>query len=385
MMREQKAVGGGRTSGRGPVHTGVYFVLLSLLLLHLGGCSDKVKPGSAEVKRQAVTGVTVTEVEPVEQDEYYEASGTVKARTVSVVASRIMGTVTSLKVHEGERVRAGQLLMTVDDRDIAQRVKAAEKALDAAKQQQSLADVTYQRYRKLHDEKAISLQEIDQVETQKKIADSEYEKAAALLDETRITRGFSRIGAPGPGVVVEKRIEVGSMAVPGTPLLVVEDTSSYRVETSLDESMSGRVRIGMPVDVVIDSLGRELKGRIAEITPSIDELSRTFPVKIEIKGAGLRTGQYAKVRVPSGRREALLVPDQAVVEKGQLTGVYVVEERGVIVYRLVRPGRTSNGMTEILSGLNPKDKVITGGVERAVDGGRVTAATGSGQANAGTH
>ncbi len=384
MMREQRAERDVPAVRRHVMHSTIFLAVLPLFLLHLTGCPDKVKPGSAEVKRQSVTDITVTEVQPVEVDEYYETSGTVKAKTVSAVAARTMGTVTSLKVREGERVRAGQVLMTVDDRDIAQRVKAAEKSLEAAQQQKSLADITYQRYRKLHDEKAISLQEIDQVETQKKVADIEYEKAKALLDEARITRGFSRILAPGPGIVIEKKIDLGSMAVPGAPLLVVEDTSSYRVETTPDESMSGKLQIGMPVDITIDSLGRTLRGRVVEIVPAIDVQSRTFLAKIEVKGDGLRTGQYAKVRIPSGKKKALLVPEKAVVEKGQLTGVYTVGEQGVIVYRLVRPGKNHNGMVEILSGLNPKDRVITGGIERAVDGGRAAGVTG-GQTSAGTH
>ncbi|HEX8949532.1 MAG TPA: efflux RND transporter periplasmic adaptor subunit, partial [Dissulfurispiraceae bacterium] len=281
--------------------------------------------------------------------------------------------VTSLRVKEGDRVGAGQLLMTIDDRDTAQRVKAAEKGLEAAKQDRALEEITYQRYKKLFDGKAISQQEIDQVETKRKIADIEYERAKAMLAETRINHGFARISSPVSGVVTEKKIEVGSMAVPGMPLLTVENNSAFTVEANLDESLSPKLRTGMAVDVMVDSIGRNINGRIAELVPSVDPMSRTFLVKVEIRdgirNSGLRSGLYAKVRIPTGRKEAIVVPEKAVVEKGQLTGVYAVDSQGIVAYRLVRTGKKYGDSVEILSGINPNDRIITDGISRAVDGG----------------
>lgn len=342
--------------------------VIAILLLS-AGCKDKVKPGTAGVKRQAVTGVTLAEVHPTQVDEYYETSGTVRAKTISVIASRVMGTVTSVKVKEGDRVHAGQALMTIDDRDVAQRVKAAEKAVEAAKQHKSLSDITYRRYKNLHDEKAISQQEIDQIETQKKVSDMEYERAKAMLAEAQIYHGFTRISAPTSGVVTEKKIELGSMAVPGIPILTVEDNSYFRIEANVDERLSGKLKIGMPVDVIIDSIGQEAKGRITEIIPAVDPMSRTFLIKIALKMPSLKTGLYGKVLIPEGKREAILVPQKAIVEKGQLVGVYVVDDKGVITYRLIKAGKKYGEQIEVLSGLSGGEKIIVDGVEKAVDGG----------------
>ncbi len=351
--------------------------------LLLMGCKEKVKPGSAEVRRQAVAGVTVTMAKPSQVDEYYETSGTVKAKTTSLVASRVMGTVTSISTKEGDRVRAGQVLMTLDDRDMAQKVAAGEagynealKAREAAAQNRSLADATYRRYKSLYDEKALTGQELDQVETQKKVADIEYERtremvnrAKAGLAEAQVYHGFTRVTAPISGVVTEKKIESGSMAVPGVPVITVEDTSGMRVEVFADENLSGRIKAGMAADIILDAIGREAKGVITEVVPSVDPLSRTFLVKISATGTDLKSGLSAKVRIPVGRRQALLVPRSSIVERGQLTGVFTVDERGVISYRLIRLGKGYGGDVEILSGLNPKDRVITAGTEKAVDGG----------------
>lgn len=350
----------------------IYTLLIIVMAgVVLYGCGEKVKPGVHEVKREQVTGIKSELLKSSEVDEYFETTGTVRAKTSSVIASRMMGTVTSVGVKEGDRVGPGQLLLTIDDRDVAQRVKAAEKGLEGAKQQQSLSDITYQRYKKLYDEKALAGQELDQIETRKKVADIEYERAKAMLEEARINRGFARITSPSSGVVTEKKIEVGSLAVPGVPLLTVEDNSSFRVEVNADEKLSGTIKTGMTVSVLIDVLDREINGKVTEVVPSVDPMNRSFLVKIALSDKALKNGYYAKVAIPVGKKQALLVPKKAVVEKGQLTGVYAVDKNYVIAYRLVRTGKPYGEKVEILAGLDPGDTVIVDGVEKAVDGGIV--------------
>jgi RND family efflux transporter MFP subunit len=355
-------------------HDVVFFVafyafVLTFALLLLAGCKEKVKPGTAEINRKAVTGVSVTEIQLSEVNDNYETSGTVRAKTISVISSRVMGTVTALMVQEGDRVNAGEILMTIDDRDMAERVKAADKALEAARLNKSLADTTYKRYREIYDERALTQQEMDQVETQKKVAEAEYERAKAMLSEAQVSHGFARITAPTAGVVTEKRIDRGSMATPGTPLLTIEDISSFRVDLHIDERLSGKLKVGMPVDIIIDSTGQQIKGKITELVPSVDSMSRTFMAKVDISGTGLKSGLYAKVKIPVGIKEAIVVPRGALVEKGQLTGVYAVDGKGVVTYRLVRIGKEYDNNLEVLSGINPNDKIIIDGVEKAVDGG----------------
>ncbi len=349
-------------------------IFLSVLLVSaaVASCGDRVKPGTAEVKRPAVTGVSVSEVVPVEVEDYYETAGTVKAAVISTISSRVMATVLAAHVKEGDRVAQGQLLLTLDDSDTRQRVRAAEKAVEAAQENFSLADVTYERYRKLYHGKALTQQEIDQIETRRKVADIELERAKAALAEAQVHQGFSRITAPLAGVVTSKRIDAGSMAVPGTPLLELESTSSYTVNVHVDERLSGRLRPGMVVPVVIETLGREVKGSVTEAVPSIDPASRTFLVKISVRAEGLKTGQYAKARIAMGKSRTVVIPMGAVVEKGQLTGVYAVDDGGVISYRLVKTGKHRKDGIEVLSGLTAKDRIIVAGVEKAVDGGIIS-------------
>jgi len=360
-------------------------VLCIVIALLVAGCKDKVKPGFADVKRQVISGITVTKISLTSVDSYYETSGTVRAKTVSIIASRVMGTVRAIQVKEGDKVKAGDLLLTLDDRDMAQRTAAAEAgfkealmAQEAARQSKALADITYQRYKNLHVEKAVTGQEMDQVETKRKIAGLEYERSGeavsrskALLAEANVYLGFTKIRAPQSGVVTEKRIDVGSMASPGTPLMTIEDTSRFRVEAPVDERLSGIVKAGPPAHVDVAAMGRRLTGNIAEVIPAMNPASRTFLVKIDLNDPSLKPGLYGKVLIPEDKKEVLLVPKGAIAEKGQLSGVYVVDDKGVIAYHLIREGKSYGDRIEILSGLKAGDTIIVGGVDRAIDGGIV--------------
>ena len=358
-------------------------ITLIAVPLCLGGCGDKVKPGTAEVSRPVVSGVVTSPVRPVAVTGAVEVTGTIKARTISSVASKVMGSVTSIVVREGDRVKKGALLLTIDDSDLREKVRAAEagrneaqKALEGAKENLKLQELTYERYKKLYEGKAVSEQEFNTIETRLKAtrldverAEEAVKRAEAGVNEARVYRSYARVVSPVDGVVAEKKVELGSMASPGIPLVVIEDTSSFLLEASADERLSGRVKKGMPLRVTVESLSKTFEGRVTEVLTSVDPASRTFLVKIGIKGDGLRSGQYGTVSFPLAGKNAIVVPRAAVVSKGQLEGVYAVDASGVVTYRLVRTGEGYGADIEILSGVGPGERIIVEGVDRAVDGG----------------
>jgi RND family efflux transporter MFP subunit len=258
--------------------------------------------------------------------------------------------------------------------------REARKGVEAADENRKLQEITYRRYKKLYEEKALTGQEFDQLKTQKRVAEIEYERAKAALsraeagvNEAKVYHGFTRLTSPVKGIVTEKKIEVGSMAVPGVPLATVEDNSSYRIEIGADEKLAGRIKIGMAALISVDSLNSDVTGRVTDVVPSVDPMSRSFLVKIGLKTEGLRNGLYGRVSIPVGRKEALLVPRESLVERGQLTGVYVVGKDEVITYRLIKTGRSYGGKIEVLAGLSSGERVIVKGVESAVDGGLAAA------------
>ena len=358
-------------------------LLITILAAPLlfGGCSDKTGPGKAEVQRKSITGVETATARLQTWPENIEAAGTIKAAVIGAVSSRVMGTVTSIKVREGQRVEKGQTLLTIDDSDMAQKVKGAEAGLkeaafglESARRHSELAEATYQRYAKLFEANAISRQEFDNITLQRDSAklnlagmEESVRRARAGAEEARVYKGYARVVSPFSGIVSEKRIDEGSMAAPGTPLIMIEDDSAFVLEASLDGRLAGLVRPGMEIRAGIDD--KQYQARVTEVIPSIDTATRTFLIKASIKGEGLRTGLYAKVTVPGAQRQALTVPAASIVTKGQLTGVYTVDEKGVASYTLVRTGSTYGDEVEVISGVIEGDRVISKGAEAAFDGG----------------
>jgi len=362
-----------------------YLIAAALIAspLYLSGCGESVKPGSAGVSRQVVSGVSVAEVASVPVVGTVQATGTVKAKTVSTVSSKLMGTVTSIVVREGDRVKKGALLLTIDDRDIRAKSRAAEagrkeaaSALAAAEANLKLQELTYERYKKLYEGKAVSEQEFDTVETRLKAARLDRDRAAQAVkraeagaSEVGVYGSYARVVSPVDGVVAGKKIEVGSMAAPGIPLVTIEDTSSFVLEANADERLAGKIHRGSTLTVTVGSLSKTFPGRVTEVVPSVEPASRSFLVKIALTGTGLRSGLYGTVSIPVDAKEAVVVPLDAVVARGQLTGVYAVDEKGVVTYRLVRIGEAYGSKVEVLSGLTPGEKIIVEGMDKAVDGG----------------
>ncbi len=352
----------------------------------LSGCGDKISPGESNVESPMVEGVTVEKVVPVEVTEYYTTSGTVRAKNTSVIAAKVMGEVKDIKVIEGDSVRKGEVLLLIKSPDMEARVNAAKEALGAAdkglkmsKENLVLMEKTFERYKKLYEEKALTEQEFDEVKTKRQIAILEYEmrqkklgRSKAVLSETEAFRDYTIISSPINGIVAEKNIDKGSMTAPGMPLFIIEEPV-YRVEVYVDEGMISSLKLGMPVKILINALDIKSTGKIGEIVRQVDTTSRTIKVKIDMDKQikSLHGGFYATVKFPVDINSKLLIKPDAVVTRGELRGVYTVNEDGLISLRLVKTGKKIDGMVEILSGLDTGDQVIVTGVDKAVDGGRV--------------
>jgi len=358
-------------------------LIAGLLMLISAGCEDKIEPGTAAVERPTVTGRPTMEIGFTRTTLFHETVATVAAEVESTISSRIMGPVASISVNEGDMVKEGQLLMVIDSKDIDNKVAAAEaayreavRALDAAEQNKILAESTYRRFKNLFDEKALSLQEYDKIETQKNIAALEYERLQEMvkrteagLAEARVYLGFTEIKSPINGTVTGKFIDPGTMAMPGMRLLTIEDTAKYRLEAEIDESLAGRISPGLDAEVEIKAINTQLQGRVTKIVPAVDPRSRTFKIFITLpQHKHLRSGLFARVRIPVGEQEIILVPAEALVRRGQLTGVYTVDSNSIITYRLVRSGKNYNDRIEILSGLKPGDVIISGKISGIADG-----------------
>lgn len=352
----------------------ISIAMLAVSAMMLGGCQKSEHQPLAVQDTTRVSGLSIETVKTGETENARELAGTVRAASVSNVSARIMARVLSVRAREGEFVRAGDVLVTLDDRELQARLKQAEGALRQAEAQRELARSTHERYKALLDGKAVSRQEYDTVAAQEKIASEAVNQASGGVEEARSYIAFSEIRSPVSGRIVAKSIDEGSMANPGMPLFSIEPEGRYHAEIPVDMSLSDNVRIGAVIGVSIDDIGMNTRVSVSEIMPSVDQMSRTFIVKANLPAdARLRSGQYVKASISLGKKDTITIPETAVSRRGQMDGVFVVNKGdGVMRYRIVKLGRqASAGRVEVTSGLDAGEMIVTGGVERASDGARV--------------
>lgn len=386
------------------------FVLILFLLGCGGGETGGTDEGAVETVSVPRMKVTTGSIE-----NFYEATGTVQARSTTEVSSNIMGRITSLPFEEGAIVSKGQILVEIDNSENQTRyqkaaagLKEAEAALTeidrsaeagsaavrTAEANRELAEKTFERIRQLYERGSATGQEFDEARSKLSMAVSESERAKASVQTilsrkkqiqarmeqaradiagTKVYAGYAKIASPVSGVIVKKFAEQGAVASPGQPILSIEDNSRYRLEAAVETSRSGLMQKGQRVNVRIDSLAEpEIFGTVAEIMPSADPSSRTLTVRIDLPNDGsLRSGLYGLARFPVAGKEAITVPESAVVRKGQLTGVYVVSAEGTAVFRIVTTGSAADGRVEVLSGLAEGEEIVSGDVNRVSEGAKI--------------
>lgn len=392
------------------------FKILFLIVVFaalLSACGRK--PASSSELPVTTVNVPIETVSQAGMVEQYPAVGTVTAQTSTLVASKIMGQVTAVKVKEGDLVKAGQPLVEIDQRDVAaqmrktdagisevnqalaevdKNIQAAELGKQAAEANSVAATAMFQRYQTLLERKSVSQQEFDEVNARYKTALAETARAAAMIEAARAKRSqlearleqvkadqsgvqvmasFATLTAPMSGVITMKAVEVGTMAVPGMPLLRVETGDNFRLEATVEESRLAQITVGKEVPVQVDALGKtQLTGKVAEIVPAADPGSRSFLVKVELPtNAALRSGMYGKALFPIGEKKSLSVPQTAVIERGQLTSVFVLDEKGIVHLRLVKTGKVTGDRVEILSGINAGEQIVARETEKVKEGNRV--------------
>jgi RND family efflux transporter MFP subunit len=377
-------------------------LLLSLLFI---ACGEKIEPGTAKVSHPSVTGVRLATAQMVRQPLVYEAVGTVQAGITTELAAKLMGTVETIAVREGDRVKRGDILVRLDQRqsraglhqaeagleEAQQALAATSSARDAALAAAELAASTYARYQALKRDDSVSAQEFDEVEARHRQAQAASQQAEAMVQAAafrvsqaraalalaQVTLKDTEIIAPHPGIITAKLVDEGDLATPGRPLLTLETTDRYRLDVVLPESYIEDVSLQLKVRANIPALnGAVLEGTVSTIVPAADPGSRSFLIKVALPPtAQVKSGMFARVRIPRGFHDQFTVPLSAVVRHGQLTGLYIVDAGGIAHLRLVRLGGVFQDAVEVLSGINQGDRYVVKPPPTLVDGCRVEAAS----------
>ncbi len=358
---------------------------LLLFLALLAACGSKPNETKPATPPPAIS-VSISTLAPAMWPDSFEAVGTVRPRVAATLSSQVMATVLDVKVQPGDRVAAGQTLITLDARNFETAQTQAQFALNEARNalpetdsaiasaqaQLDLAQSTLRRMKELLDKRSLSPQEFDESSARVKLAQAalamaqarkrqlndKVQQAEQSVQQATISRAYSEIKAPFAALVIARRAEPGTLASPGVPLLDLEQQGSYRLEVAVEEVRLAKVQRGATVEVNLDALPAPRTGRIAEIVPAVDPASRAFTVKIDLPtNPALRGGLFGRARFPLGERPALAIPRGAILTQGQLQSV-LIEDSGIARARLVTLGPAHGDAVEVLSGLRPGDRLI---------------------------
>lgn len=369
------------------------FTLSVALLMLLAGCGGKQEAKNAE-PTQAVPAIAV-QVEPARREDVRTSlslSGDIRSALETPLAPKVGGRLEYLLADEGTPVKAGQVIGRIDPHDFQLQVLQAQATLAAAQANRASAATNHasasdnaRRLASLHADGGVSDQQMIATRAQAqaaanavRAADAQIAQARAAIALAQSQLANTEIKAPFAGVVTKKSAEVGTMLAPMTPVVTVAATQTLEVKVPVGQASLAEVRVGQPVSFTVPTYpGRVFSGKVSEVAPTVDPRTRTTQITIRIpnQDGTLSPGMFARVTVPTAVREnAIVVDADAVVSEGEETFVYVVTGE-LAQRRPVKLGLRTNEKVEIVSGLQPGDRVVTLGQGQLQDGDRVQIVT----------
>jgi len=325
-----------------------------LLTAGIAACGGGEAPPEQEAPSPVDVQVTGAATAAAERS----VPATVEAASTAGIATRMSGTVESVAVDVGSRVRRGDTLVRLDDRDVEARIDRAEAALRKAEQYA-------RRIRALAEDGAATEQELDD-------AEAGLEQARAALEEARAQRAYVVLRAPFDGVVTRRAVDPGELAAPGRPVLTLVERGSVKIVADLPADLAPSVETGTRVTVVDPGSGRSAAAEIVRVSPALEASTRQFRVEARFRGGptgglALSPGSFVRLRLAGSASPSVWIPEDAVLQRGQLTGVFVVRA-DTLRLQWIRTGERRDGSVEALAGLSPGDRVVRSPATRLADG-----------------
>lgn len=368
----------------------LFFVAGVVGLTAVTGCGDSTSaaPQAAPVAAPPID-VAAVKAQAGTIESTLEISGNLAPRARVGVKPRVPGAIERLLVEIGSPVKEGQTLATIDRREIDAQADAAAAAVavavagvDAAEAALSSAATELDRAKNLFDKGALPRQRLDAAETAQKAAAAQRELARASLAQARAAERRAKevqrdttLSAPVSGHVVERNYDPGAM--PGDlPVVVIADLRTLKLEAGVSELEAGRLKVGMPADVVVQARpGQHYKGELAAMAPEVNERNRHFQVEIRVPNAdaALLSGMYATARIVTARADGgVIVPREAIATRSGKRVALVVDGEGVRTVD-VTEGLSDGQRVQILTGLKPGDIVVADARRQFSEGARVRA------------
>lgn len=295
-----------------------------------------------------------------EVPEAISAEGVAEAVRQSTLAAQIAGQIVELRVKVGDSVKAGQVLARIDPRAAEQVLSGSRSQVAEAQASLNNALRSFERSKKLFAQKFISQAGLDQAQADYNVAQARVAALQAGAGQASTAKTFTVITAPYAGVVAATPIEVGDMATPGLPLVTLFDPAAMRVTATLSQSSLRAIQLNIPARVEFPALKQSVATQKITLIPLADSRTHTARLRLDLGPvAGLLPGQFARAYFVTGTARKLVVPEQAVLRRSEVTAVYVLDSgQGQPQLRQIRVGEVSaNGFIEVLAGLRANERI----------------------------
>jgi RND family efflux transporter MFP subunit len=341
------------------------FVLVVIILWMSYGFQSRVAPGESEYERPRIGERQLVSVRPLQTIETISAVGTVEPRRKSEIASRLLTTIQEITVNPGDQVTAGQLLVTLDDREIQAQLREAEAAVAGVTADLAVRERDYRRYQQMFAENAVTKEDFDRIQGAFQVTQAQLARAEQQVQRIRVMLTYAAIRAPEPGIVADRFADPGDLAAPGKPLLAIHDPTELELHASVRESLATHLTLGQKLRVQVDAAHIDSEGTVREIVPRAEAASRSVLVKVTLPRQAplaavedqLYVGMFGRLRIPVGQLDRIVLDARGVQEIGQLDVVDVVADRELLQRRYIRLGQQFGKDVEILSGLRVGERV----------------------------
>lgn len=317
----------------------------------------------------ASTTLATTTVQLRDVDLSYPAEGVVEAVKQATVAAQVQGRVVEVRVDAGDRVKQGEILMRIDERQASQSVAGAEAQVAQSQANLANARAAYERTKNLFAQKFVSQAALDQAAAAYRSAEAQVKVDLASRGQAGTTKSFTTITSPLTGLVAQRLTELGEMASPGKPLVTVYEPGQLRVVASVPQYKLAGVQKTQRARLEFSESGRWIDAGSVTVLPTADARTHTVQVRVSLpdKVSGVAPGMFARVHFVTGRSKKLLLPAQAVLRRGEITAVYILDEGGMPQLRQVRLGEPlADGLVEILAGAAAGERVATDPVKAGI-------------------
>jgi RND family efflux transporter MFP subunit len=330
-----------------------HLTLISLLAF-LIGCSSEHAHHEKSQQKLPVAKVTTAKVQSKQIPVLEIVPGTVQAKNKASISPKVTGDIVEMPIRLGQHVNEDDLLVKISAKEISSRLHQAQASLDKARRD-------LKREEELLRQGASTPELINDLKIQLRVATAAAEEAETMV-------GYTEIRAPFAGVITRKNTNEGDLALPGQPLLELEDPSLLRVESYIPEAIALHVKAKDKLVVQIPSQQETFTGTVEEVSFAANPQTRTFLIKIELpKETKARSGQYATVSICGKSKAALVIPQAAIQKYGQIERVFVVQDKHAHL-RIIKTADSVNDFVEVLSGLDEQETIVLDGADKLKDG-----------------